>query len=527
MENMKIFNTVVKEVNANYVDSIDIDETVKTAIDAMLRKLDPYTEYMVGKEQENFKIMNQGEYGGIGSYIMERNGNVYISGPYEGSPAAKAGLRHGDMIMAVNGDTVIGMSSEKVTERLKGPRGTHAVVTVKRPYVTTDSIITVDMIREKIALPSVPYFGVIDNGIGYIQLAQYSEKSADEVKSALETLIERHGISSLILDLRDNVGGYLESAVKILGLFLPKGTEVLRTRGRDAGSEKIYRTHSKPIAPKLPMAVLINGNTASSAEITAGALQDLDRAVIIGSRSFGKGLVQTTTELPNDALLKITVSKYYIPSGRLIQAIDYSHRSADGDAQRIPDSLTHQFSTKAGRPVRDGGGITPDIEVKYPEISRVTYNLVSDFWVFDYANRFAATHTFIPPVKDFEITDSIYADFKSTIDADRFNHDKVCQILIDRLREAAKVEGYMSDSLDAQLKNVETLFNRPLDEELDANRAAITPYLKREIAERYYFRRGEVESFISDDLGIREASAILVNPQNYRLLLSPDNKKPL
>lgn len=524
MENMRLFNSVVKELQANYVDTIDVDASVKTAIDAMLRKLDPYTEYFVGEEQENFNTMNQGEYGGIGSYVMERDGKVYISGPYEGSPAAKAGLRPGDLIMVVNGDSVAGLSTEKVTERLKGPRGTHAVVTVKRPYVT-DSIITVDMVREKIMIPSVPYSGVIGDGVGYILLSQFSEKSADEVKEALIKLMDKDRIKGLVLDLRDNGGGYLESAVKILSYFLPKGTEVLRTRGRNAGSEKIYRTHSKPIAPKLPMVVLINGATASSAEITAGALQDLDRAVVIGSRSFGKGLVQTTTELPNNALLKVTVSKYYIPSGRLIQAVDYSHRTAEGAAQRIPDSLTTVFSTKAGRQVRDGGGITPDISITYPEISRVTYNLVTDNWIFDYANKFAATHETIPPVKDFVITDSVYSDFKSSIDPARFNHDKVCEMLVQRLREAAKVEGYMSDSLDTRLKDVEELLRRPLDEELDSNRYAVAPYLKREIIERYYFRRGDVESFIDSDIAVRDAVALLNDEAKYKSILSGNTAK--
>ncbi len=524
MENMRLFNSVVKELQANYVDTIDVDASVKTAIDAMLRKLDPYTEYFVGEEQENFNTMNQGEYGGIGSYVMERDGKVYISGPYEGSPAAKAGLRPGDLIMAVNGDSVAGLSTEKVTERLKGPRGTHAVVTVKRPYVT-DSIITVDMVREKIMIPSVPYSGVIGDGVGYILLSQFSEKSADEVKEALINLMDKDRIKGLVLDLRDNGGGYLESAVKILSYFLPKGTEVLRTRGRNAGSEKIYRTHSNPIAPKLPMVVLINGATASSAEITAGALQDLDRAVVMGSRSFGKGLVQTTTELPNNALLKVTVSKYYIPSGRLIQAVDYSHRTAEGAAQRIPDSLTTVFSTKAGRQVRDGGGITPDISITYPEISRVTYNLVTDNWIFDYANKFAATHETIPPVKDFVITDSVYSDFKSSIDPARFNHDKVCEMLVQRLREAAKVEGYMSDSLDTRLKDVEELLRRPLDEELDSNRDAVAPYLKREIIERYYFRRGDVESFIDSDIAVRDAVALLNDEAKYKSILSGNTVK--
>ncbi|MDE7410821.1 MAG: S41 family peptidase [Paramuribaculum sp.] len=524
MENMRLFSSVVKEVEANYVDTIDIDAAVKTAINAMLRKLDPYTEYLAGEEQEDFKVLNQGEYGGIGSYVVARDGNVYISGPYKGSPAQKAGLRHGDLIMVVNGDSVLGMTTDEVTSRLKGPQGTNVVVTVKRPY-TTDSIITVRMVREKITIPSVPYYGVISDNIGYILLTGFSEKSADEVKTALETLVKHDKIKGLILDLRDNGGGYLESAVKILGYFLPKGTEVLRTRGRNSDSEKIYRTHSKPIAPSLPLVVLINGNTASSAEITAGALQDLDRAVIVGNRSFGKGLVQTPFDLPNNGMLKVTISKYYLPSGRLIQSLDYSHRAADGSVNRIPDSLTTVYTTKIGREVRDGGGITPDSTVTYPEISRVTYNLVADNWIFDYANKYRASHPTLPPVREFVITDSIYADFKAGIDPDKFNHDNVCDMLLTRLRDAAKIEGYLTDSLSAQLDIVKSLLRLPLDEDLDTNRSMVTPYLKREIADRYYFREGEIESVIDTDPAIIKAMAIITDPKLYSAILSAPDKK--
>lgn len=519
MENMRLFSQVVKEVESNYVDTINVDEAVKTAIAAMLRKLDPYTEYLAGEEQEDFKVLNQGEYGGIGSYVMSRDGNVYISGPYKDSPAQKAGLRHGDMIMVVNGDTVTGMSADQVTSRLKGPQGTNVVVTVKRPY-TADSLLTVRMVREKITIPSVPYFGVVDNNIGYILLNGFSEKSADEVKTALETLIHRDKIKGLIFDLRDNGGGYLESAVKILGYFLPKGTEVLRTRGRNAESEKIYRTHSKPIAPDLPLVVLINGSTASSAEITAGALQDLDRAVIVGNRSFGKGLVQTSVDLPDNGLLKVTVSKYYLPSGRLIQSLDYSHRAADGTVNRIPDSLTTVFSTKIGREVRDGGGITPDSTVTYPEVSRVAYNLVTENWIFDYANKYRANHSSMVSPREFVITDSIFDDFKASIDPEKFNHDNVCDLLLTRLRDAAKIEGYLTDSLDAQLDVVKQMLRLPLNEELESNREMIIPYLKREIADRYYSREGEIESVIDTDPGVIKAMAILTDPKQYSAILS-------
>lgn len=518
--NLTIFNAVVKELQSNYVDTIDMEKSVQTAIGAMLNRLDPYTEYMPRKEQEDFRTLNSGEYAGIGSYIMQRDGNVYISGPHEGSPAAQAGLRTGDLITMVDTVTVLGMTTEQVSNRLKGQRGTTVKVTVKRPYVQ-DSILTFEIVRDKIQIPSVPYSGVIGGDLGYIQLSQFSEKSADEVLDALDRLTGENNIKGLVLDLRDNGGGFLESAVKILGYFLPKGTEVLRTRGKGVMDERVYKTSDKPVAPQLPLVVLIDEGTASASEITAGALQDLDRAVILGSRSFGKGLVQTTRELPYEGLLKVTVARYYIPSGRLIQAIDYSHRNPDGTVARIPDSLTTAFTTAAGRIVRDGGGITPDVKVKYPEISRLTYNVVRDNWAFDFANKYYAGHPSIAAPGDFVITDSIYEDFKRFINPAKFNYDKVCETMLKNLREAAKIEGYMNDSLSVQMDRLEAMMKHPLDKDLDTHRDAITPYLEREIVNRYYYRPGEIQSFLRHDAAIDSAVTILHDSAEYHRLLSP------
>ena len=523
--NLAIFNAVVKEVQSNYVDSIDMEDVVETAIAAMLNKFDPYTEYMPRKVREDFKVLNSGEYGGIGSYIMQRDGNVYISGPHKGSPADKAGLRSGDLIMSVDTVTVLGMTSDKVSERLKGPRGTTVKVKVKRPYVGADSILTFDIVREKIQIPAVSYSGMLPGEIGYIQLSQFSEKSAEDVEDALKSMLATGKLKGLVLDLRDNGGGFLESAVKILGYFLPKGTEVLRTRGKGVMDERVYKTAGKPIAPDLPLVVLIDDGTASASEITSGALQDLDRAVIMGSRSFGKGLVQTTRSIPYDGLLKVTVARYYIPSGRLIQAIDYSHRNPDGTVARIPDSLTNVFTTAAGREVRDGGGITPDVKVTYPDITRVTYNAVRDNWVFDYANRYRATHDHIAPAAEFVVDDSIYADFKRFIDPAKFNHDNVGKAILDRLSEVATVEGYMSDSLKNQIAVVEGMLQRPLDQDLDANRKAIVPYLEREIANRYYYREGEAQSFLRHDVAIDSALSLLKDSDRYKALLAPKSRK--
>lgn len=521
--NIDIFSSVFKEMQTFYVDSIDADKAVSTAINAMLGELDPYTVYMPRSEQEDFKTMTTGEFGGIGSYIVQRDGNVYISGPHKDSPAHKAGLRAGDLIIAIDGDTMLGKSHTFVSDRLKGTPGTDLTVKVKRPYVA-DSIIEVPMTRAKIKIASVPYYGVEKGDIGYIALNTYSESTADEVKKAVTDLTANSAVKALVLDLRGNVGGLVESAVKVVGNFVPKGTEVLRTKGKGVLNEKVYKTTSAPIAPEIPLVVLIDGETASSAEITAGALQDLDRAVIIGNRSYGKGLVQTTRDIPYEGMLKVTVAKYYIPSGRLIQAIDYSRRNPDGSVSRIPDSLTNTFTTAHGRVVRDGGGISPDIDVEYPSLSRLTYNIMSDFWAFDFANRYFATHPQAPDIDSFEVSDSLYNEFKAFINPDKFEYDRVCETMLERLRAAAKVEGYDEDSLTVQFDILEKMLRRPLERDLDKHRDAIEPLIAREIMERYYFDPGRIKTGLRKDPGLDSAATLLHTRDRYTQLLSPSKK---
>lgn len=521
--NIDIFSSVFKEMQTFYVDSIDADKAVSTAINAMLGELDPYTVYMPRSEQEDFKTMTTGEFGGIGSYIVQRDGNVYISGPHKDSPAHKAGLRAGDLIIAIDGDTMLGKSHTFVSDRLKGTPGTDLTVKVKRPYVA-DSIIEVPMTRAKIKIASVPYYGVEKGDIGYIALNTYSESTADEVKKAVTDLTANPAVKALVLDLRGNVGGLVESAVKVVGNFVPKGTEVLRTKGKGVLNEKVYKTTSAPIAPEIPLVVLIDGETASSAEITAGALQDLDRAVIIGNRSYGKGLVQTTRDIPYEGMLKVTVAKYYIPSGRLIQAIDHSRRNPDGSVSRIPDSLTNTFTTAHGRVVRDGGGISPDIDVEYPSLSRLTYNIMSDFWAFDFANRYFATHPQAPDIDSFEVSDSLYNEFKAFINPDKFEYDRVCETMLERLRAAAKVEGYDEDSLTVQFDILEKMLRRPLERDLDKHRDAIEPLIAREIMERYYFDPGRIKTGLRKDPGLDSAATLLHTRDRYTQLLSPSKK---
>lgn len=518
--NLNIFTSIYKELEMGYVDSIDVDKSMRTAIDAMLNRIDPYTEFIAEEDRDEFMTISTGEYGGMGAAIVQRGDTVCVSEPFEGSPAMKSGLRAGDRILRIDGDTMLKLGSSKVSERLRGKAGTEFVVDIKRPYADgSDSLQSITVKRETIDVNPVPFYGMMPDGIGYIQLTTFNEKSAQRVEDALLDLKKNPGLKGIVLDLSGNGGGLLESAVKIVGLFVPKGTEVLRTRGRALSNEKVYKTTSKPVDTEIPLVVLVDGGSASSSEIVTGALQDLDRAVIIGNRTYGKGLVQSTRQLPYQGLLKLTVAKYYIPSGRLIQAIDYSHRNPDGSVARIPDSLTTVYKTAGGREVRDGGGITPDIKVTLPEGNRLVYNIVRDFWAFDYATRFASRQKSIAPVEEFVVTDSIYEDFKKFIDPSRLNYDKVCEVVTEQLEKAAEQEGYMTDSVRAQIDILKGMLRHDLNKDLDTHRADISRYLATEIVTRYYNQKGAIREALKYDAGLDSASRIILDPARYRKIL--------
>lgn len=521
-QNLNIFNALYRELQMSYVDSLDSDKNIRNAIDAMLGQIDPYTEYYPVEEQDKLMQISSGEFSGIGSIIAQRNGYVYLSEPQWGSPARAAGAKAGDILIAIDGDTLpYGYTTAEATKRLRGQAGTKVHLTVKRPYAT-DSIVELDIIRGKITTNPVPYYGMVDDGIGYISLTTFNEKSAQLVKEALMELKKNPNLKSLVLDLRDNGGGLLESAVQIVGYFVPKGTVVVTTKSRDEKQQKTYKTSQSPIDTQLPIVVLVNGGTASAAEIVSGSLQDLDRAVIVGERSYGKGLVQTSRPLPYDGLLKLTVARYYIPSGRLIQAIDYSHRNPDGTVARIPDSLTNVYHTVAGREVRDGGGITPDVKVTHPEMNRLIYNMLVDNWVYDYATRYAAQQgANVPSAKDFVVSDSIFSDFKAFIDPNRFEYDKLCETGLKYLRDAAESEGYMTDSVAAQFTVLEGMLKHNLNHDLDHNRPALTTLIDDEISARYYSEGDRVMRTLLHDQDLDSAKVILNTPNRYKELLAP------
>lgn len=522
--NLNTFTAIVRELERNYVDTILPDNMIETAIIAMLSTVDPYTEFFSAADQERVTEMSTGEYGGIGSYIMSHDGGTYISGPYEGSPAAIAGLRSGDRIIRIDTTDTKTMESDKVSALLKGQPGTIVNIRVERPYAS-DSILDFAIERKKVLRPSVPYYGVIDNRTGYIRLTGFIAGTGKEVKEALDSFNNNPDVKEIVLDLRSNGGGLLESAIDVLGNFVPKGTEVLRTRGRDAASERIYKTTKTPVAENIPLAVLIDGASASSAEIVAGAIQDLDRGVLIGTRSYGKGLVQGTYLLPYDGVIKLTTAKYYIPSGRLIQALDYSHRNPDGSVARTPDSLTNEYTTLHGRIVRDGGGLTPDSTVDWGTANRLVYNLVRDNIIFDFATKYVAEHPTVAPPETFVVDDSIYAEFKAFIDPEKLKYDKVCEEMMKQLREVAKAEGYMSAEVEQKIDELSKMLIHNLNHDLDTHRDQISSYLAQELMTRYYYQKGEIRQQLNDDPAMKKAKQILRDKDLYTAILRPKQTK--
>ena len=418
--------------------------------------------------------------------------------------------------MAVTPSTEIG----DVSKRLRGQAGTEVRVDVRRPY-TADSLLSFTITRADIKVDPLPYYGIDSTGVGYIRLTTFNESSSRSVREALQAMLADKALKGVVIDLRGNGGGLLESAVQIASNFVPKGTEIVRTRGRDTRDERIYKTVGQPLDLNIPLAILIDGSTASASEILSGSMQDLDRGVIVGDRSFGKGLVQTTRPLPYDDILKITTGRYYIPSGRLIQVLDYSHRNPDGTPAHTPDSLTHEFRTRAGRTVRDGGGITPDVTVKLPDANRLLYNIMADNWAYDYATRYVAFNPEAVPSDDFVVGDSIFNDFKAFIDPARFKYDRQCEAGLKYLREAAEAEGYMTDSVAAQFEVLGAMLRHDLDHDLNINRDAIVDILDSELAARYYSDADRVRRQLRGDSALAEARAIILDPARYKALLQP------
>lgn len=516
--NLQVFNAVVKELQTSYVDTLNAKELMNYAIEALLFEVDPYTEYYPAANQDDLLTISTGRYGGIGCVISMRDGNVIMSDPYWNSPARRAGIRHGDRLIAIDGDTITPrQNTTDASSRLRGPAGTEVKVSVQR----ADSVFDLNILREEIKVDPVPYYAVDKDGVGYLRLTTFNDRSASEVKEAVARMLTDKALKGIILDLRANGGGVLEGAVQIVSNFVPKGTEVVSTKGRNSSETRTYRTTSRPLSTDIPLVILTDGNTASSSEIVAGSLQDLDRAVIIGERSYGKGLVQSGRQLPFGDLMKITTARYYIPSGRLIQAIDYREREEDGRPMRKPDSLTTVFHTKAGRIVRDGGGITPDIKIEQPESNRLLYNLVADYRIYDFANDYANSRLETPDSATFVVDDEIFDAFKRSIDPDKFKYNLDTQKGLDMLRTSAEKDGYLTDSVAAEFQRLSEMLKPDLNRDLDRNRDRIIEMLDGEIAARFWSDGERVRRRIIGDPAVEKAKAVLLDPEQYNKLLKP------
>lgn len=530
-KNLDIFNSIFKELDMFYVDTVNAEKMIQTGVEGMLSLTDPYTEYYPEEEVSSLKEMTTGKYGGIGAAIRyyEAKDRIAVVEPTEGMPAAEAGVKAGDIILSVGGKEMVRGDmkpqefSSKVSEALRGEPGTSFVLKVLRPLKNDSTVMEFKITRKNIRTNPVPYYGMVKDSIGYLALSSFTENSAKDFKKAFIELKQK-GAKSLIIDLRDNGGGSLSEAVDIVNLYVPKGQEIVVTKGKVRQAQGSYKTQNEPVDTQIPLAVLVNGATASASEIVSGSLQDLDRAVVIGSRTFGKGLVQTIRPLPYNGTLKVTTSKYYIPSGRCIQAIDYAKKNADGSVARTPDSLTTVFHTAAGREVRDGGGIRPDIEVKGDKIPNIVFYLMNDDLIFDYATQYCWDHPTLASVDDFKLTDADYEAFKKLVKSRNFTYDRQSEKMLKSLKEIAEFEGYMTEAAE-EFKALEKKLNHNLDRDLDYFAKPIKEYISQEIVTRYFYQRGAAMERLKDDTDLEEAIKVLQNPVRYREILSAPVKK--
>lgn len=516
-KNLDIFATLFRELNIYYVDETNPGELMKKGIDNMLLSLDPYTNYYPESEIEDYRYMTTGQYGGIGALIHQDGDHVVISEVYDGFPAQKADLRAGDKILKINNTDAVGKKTDDISKFLKGQASTVIKLVIDREGEKAP--IEKNINREEIKIKSVSYSGMVSNNVGYIKLTGFIENAANEVKDALLNLKKNPNLNSLVLDLRGNPGGLLKEAVDIVNIFNEKGTDVVSTRGKVKEWDAVNKAMNNPVDLTIPITVLVDRGSASASEIVSGSLQDLDRGVIIGQRSYGKGLVQAQRKLSYNALLKVTVAKYYTPSGRCIQALDYTHRNEDGSVQKVPDSLISAFKTKNGRIVYDGGGIAPDIAIEAQKFSTVLGNLVSKNLIFNYSTKYRVAHASISPAKDFRLSDAEYDEFVTYVGSQKFEYSTKTEKALEDLKDDAKADKSI-DEINPDIEALKTKITNNKKDDFKKYKPEIKQFLEEEIASRYYFQSGRLEAAMKDDPELKEAITVLNDKDRYSKVLT-------
>jgi carboxyl-terminal processing protease len=525
-KNLDIYATLIKELDKNYAEEINPGELTETAIEAMLETLDPYTVYIPESNAEDYKLLTTGQYGGIGALIHKNGDYVIISEPYEGFPAQKAGLIAGDKIFEINGKSMKDKNSDEVSEILKGQPGVELNLMIGR--IGINDPLNVKVIREEIKIPNIPYFGMLPGGIGYVKLTNFTQNAGNEVKKAFLELKNNNELKGIIVDLRGNGGGLLNEAVNICNIFVDEKLLIVSTKGKIASKNQDHFTRMAAVDKEIPLAVLVDRGSASASEIVAGAIQDLDRGVIIGQRTYGKGLVQNVIPLTYNSQVKITVAKYYIPSGRCIQAIDYFNNDENGQSSKIPDSLIAEFKTKNGRSVYDGGGIEPDVYMDPMKLSKISQALITKYLLFDYANLFASKYSSIPAPEEFEISDETYSDLIAFLKDKNYDYQTSSEEALEKLKTNAEKENYF-DAIETEYNTLKSKILHDKSEDLVTYKDEIKMILKDEIVARYYFQKGRILASLSDDPEIAKAIEVLQGSETYLAILDgtikPEKRK--
>lgn len=514
-KNLDIFATLFREVNTYYVDDVDAGKLMKKAIDEMLESLDPYTNYISEAEAEDFRFQMTGQYGGIGSLVGTKGDYIVITDPYEGYPAQKSDLRAGDVLLEIEGKSTKGKSTSDISKLLKGQPGTQVKLLIKREG---EGELLKVVTREEIQLKNVPYYGMVSDNTGYIRLASFTQNAGKEVHDAMVELKKNAALKHVILDVRGNPGGLLHESINIVNVFIPTGQEVVSTKGKVQEWDKSYKSLNQPVDVEIPLVVLTNRGSASASEIVSGSIQDLDRGIVIGQKTFGKGLVQSTRPLTYNSQLKVTTAKYYTPSGRCIQALDYSHRNPDGSVGNVPDSLKKAFKTKGGRKVLDGGGVDPDIATKQNNYSKITESLLTNYLIFDYATLYRSKHASIAASKDFKLSDEDFADFKKYISDKRYDYQTASEKALEEFKKKAEDEKYY-EAVKGQYEQLKQNLSHDKQADLEKNKAEIIELLEAEIAKRYYFQKAQYEMAFKHDDDVQEALKLFADMNRYKSIL--------